>query len=441
MFISYSSYVEARAAVEGLSRAHLTSMRDAKKAQIERYFQTIQNQVLSFSKDRMIVNAMREFRQGFDDFRVQNGMNAPDVQRSKLSDYYKNDYAVEYRARNGETIADIQRLVAPLSPDSIALQHAFISGSPEPLGSKDALVSLNDNSLYSKLHEIYHPPIRDYQQRFEYYDIFLVAPDTGNIVYSVFKELDFATSLLDGPYSDSGIGRVFQAALNASSEDVVAIDDFAPYLPSYQDPAAFIASPIFDRGEQLGVLIFQMPIDRINAIMTHDQKWSESGLGASGETYLVGKDKKMRSLSRFLVEDKEGYLEALAAGNEHSAVINQIEVKNTSIGLQSVETEGARRALSGETDYAIFDDYRGVSVLSAFAPLSTEGLDWVILSEIDEAEAFHESEVLLESLIWIAIASISVVGLIALIVSSWFSQRLAKPVSAFTDKLAEIVAR
>ncbi|WP_156493340.1 hypothetical protein [Oleiphilus sp. HI0125] len=49
------------------------------------------------------------------------------------------------------------------------------------------------------------------------------------------------------------------------------IDDFAPYPPSYEDPAAFIASPIFDARELLGVLIFQMPIDRINAIMTHDQ--------------------------------------------------------------------------------------------------------------------------------------------------------------------------
>lgn len=441
LFISFTSYNEGRAAVEELSQAHLVSVRESKKSQIERYFKGIQDQVLSFSKDRMIVNAMREFRQGFDDFRSQAGISQLDIQRSDLSQYYKNDYAVEYQSRNGGESVDANALMAALDTDSIALQHAFISNNPEPLGSKDALVSLNDNSLYTKLHEVYHPPIRDYQQRFEYYDIFLVAPDTGDIVYSVFKELDYTTSLFDGPYANSGIGRVFQQAVESGSEDMVVIDDFHPYLPSYQDPAAFIASPIFDQGTLLGVLVFQMPIDRINAIMTHDQKWRENGLGESGETYLIGSDKKMRSMSRFLIEDKAAYLEALSAGGESSDAVASIDKKNTSIGLQSVSTSGAARALRGEVGFDIFSDYRGVPVLSAFAPLSIEGLDWAIMSEIDEVEAFHESELIASSLFWITAVSVLVVAVAAVFVSIWFSQRLAKPVSSFTDKLSEIVER
>ena len=441
LFVSITSYEEGKGAIEDLSKDHLVSIRESKKSQIERYFETIQNQVLSFSKDRMIVNAMREFRQGFDEFRAQSEQVAPDQQRNSVEQYYREDYLREYQNRNGGASPDVRSLLQGLDADSMALQYAFIAASPEPLGAKDALVSLGDNSLYSKLHEIYHPPIRDYLQRFEYYDIFLVAADTGDIVYSVFKELDYTTSLKDGPYAKSGIGRVFKQALESSNEDAVAIDDFHPYTPSYQDPAAFIASPIFDQGRKIGVLIFQMPIDRINAIMTHDRRWLENGLGASGETYLVGADFKMRSLSRFLIEDKAAYLQALESAGESAQIRGAIETKNTSIGLQSVNTEGAQKALGGETGYSIFDDYRGVSVLSAYAPLSIPGLQWVIMSEIDESEAFHESETMFSSMIWIVCLSMIGLAVVAVGMSLWFSSRLASPIVEFTEQLSDIVER
>ena len=38
----------------------------------------------------------------------------------------------------------------------------------------------------------------------------------------------------------------------------------------------------------MGVLLFQMPIDKINAVMTSNSDWKNVGLGDSGETYLVG---------------------------------------------------------------------------------------------------------------------------------------------------------
>ena len=77
------------------------------------------------------------------------------------------------------------------------------------------------------------------------YDIFLVDAETGFIVYSVFKEVDYATSLKSGPYRDTGIGKVFRKALEATSPDAVVIEDFAPYEPSYNASASFIASSLF----------------------------------------------------------------------------------------------------------------------------------------------------------------------------------------------------
>jgi sigma-B regulation protein RsbU (phosphoserine phosphatase) len=168
----------------------------------------------------------------------------------------------------------------------------------------------------------------------------------------------------------------------------VVVDDFEPYHPSYNSAAAFIASPIFDGEEMVGVLAFQMPIDRINQIMTNDQNWADVGLGESGETYIVAGDFKLRNQSRFLIEDSENYFRMIESTGTSAATVDQIRNLNTSIGLQEVRTEGTRDALAGHSDTRIFEDYRGVAVLSSYRPLDIDGLNWVIMSEIDEAEAF-----------------------------------------------------
>lgn len=442
--LATSSYEQANTALEAQSKAQLVSIREIKKSEIEHYFSTIQSQLLSFSKDRMIVNAMREFKQGFQDFRFQTNSAEREAEfRSALDTYYRNEFGKEFQNRNGGKSPNTASMMGGLDSDSLALQYAFIADNSNPLGEKDKLVRLSDESLYSSLHEVYHPPIKYYLDQFGYYDIFLVDNESGDIVYSVFKELDYTTSLIDGPYANSGIGRAFQRVRNASSEDAVALEDFAPYLPSYNDPASFIATPIFDEGAQIGVLIFQMPIDRINAIMTHDERWAESGLGASGETYLVGSDKRMRSMSRFLLEDYDNYIEAVkASGSTPIDALEKIQNHKTSIGLQVVDTDGTRAAISGETGFDIILDYRNVPVLSAYAPIDVAELDWVIMSEIDEAEAFAPSKELLSKIYELS-ATVLIATLLVTTIIAWFIVRvLARPLESlagFNQRVSQII--
>ncbi len=164
--------------------------------------------------------------------------------------------------------------------------------------------------------------------------------------------------------------------------------DFEPYTPSYEGAASFIASPIYDGSEKVGVLLFQMPIDSINTVMTSGNDWKDVGLGDSGETYLIGSDLSMRSQSRFLIEDKEGYYALMKGLGIDQGVLDKINAKNSTILLQKVDTKGTRAAVAGSTNVEIFPDYRNVNVLSAYAPIEVEDVDWVIMSEIEESEAF-----------------------------------------------------
>lgn len=439
--VAIFSLQESQEAIHNRVQEQLVSLRELKAKQIEDYIGQLRGQILTLSADRMIIDAMGEFRAAYNNVEgeVRDGMGASNLHlsawRQELAGYYTDQYGSEYRSRNQDRSPSASLWLERLDEESIVLQYHYIQDNPNPLGSKDAMTQSDDGTRWSALHAKYHPSIRKFLLEFGYYDIFLCDPQTGDIVYSVFKELDFTTSLTDGPFSNTGIGRVFQEANASGDPDYVAIDDFCPYPPSYEDQAGFIASPIFDGTEKIGILIFQMPIDRINDIMTSGQDWVKVGLGESGETYLVGLDRKMRSCNRFLIEDPDGYFAAVEETGMDNSTLDMIKAKNTTIGLQEIEAKASQGALAGSTGFDIIQDYREVPVLSAFKPLDIAGLDWAIMAEIDEAEAFGTARSLRT---FVIIIGVVMAGLI--LVAGWFLARsIARPITTISE-VAELIA-
>jgi len=322
----------------------------------------------------------------------------------------------------------------PNSFTAAYLQHHYISENQFPTGRKNALRQANDGSQYSKVHNAFHNTLNSYLEKFDFYDIFLVDHNTGDIVYSVFKEADFATNLRNGPYRRSNIASAYEEANVLALADAPIFVEFDYYAPSYGAPAAFIAKPIFDNGERIGVLIFQMPITRINQIMTGNQHWVKDGLGETGETYLVGPDFTMRSVSRFLVEDREGYFAALEKLDYPSKTISQLDEFDTSILLQRVQTKASFGALSGKSSTGIIEDYRGISVLSSYGPIQFGDHQWALISEIDEAEAFAPIDALARTLI---ISSL-LIGALVVGLAAYFSGQFTKPVISLANAARKV---
>lgn len=114
----------------------------------------------------------------------------------------------QYEKRNLGSRTELGNLISGLDEDTIALQYQYIKRNSHPLGKKDELLDPIDGSQYGEWHSRYHPFLRDFQKRFGFYDLFLVGAESGRIVYSVFKGLDFATSLIDGPCAKTGSFRL-----------------------------------------------------------------------------------------------------------------------------------------------------------------------------------------------------------------------------------------
>lgn len=376
IILGLSMYYLASNAIMKQATDRLTAVRTIKANQIQGYFHSIQDQIQTFSEDRMVIQAMSDFKRGMNALQPvgeTEDLNVSDM-RQQVGRYYKAEFLRRYNADNKDSQEEaeslVNKLVSPLDADAIMLQYQYIQQNPNALGSKELLDDAGDGSDYSLSHSLYHPIIRSYLQKFGYYDIFLVDISSGDIVYSVFKEVDYATSLRDGPYAGTNLARAFREAAKSNWKDSVIFVDYESYPPSYEAPASFIASPIFEGNKKVGVAIFQMPIGRINEILSE-----RTGLGETGETYAVGSDHLFRNDSR--------YLEQL---NVDSTIINPSIKASTDAVISALD--------NNEAGCAVIRNYRGKEVLSSWQPLTVdidaEGNEdsrhWALMSEIELAE-------------------------------------------------------
>ena len=200
-----------------------------------------------------------------------------------------------------------------------------------------------------------------YIEKYGYYDLFLIAPN-GLIFYTVTHEADYRTNIVSGRFASSNLGALTRRILDQKE---YALVDFAPYAPSNGVPAAFLGQPVIEDGQVKMIVALQLSLDAINSIMQQ-----RTGLGRTGETYLIGPDHLMRS---------DSFLDP----TNHS-----VKASFADPAKGAVKTKAALAALSGRTGREVHLDYNGNQVLSTYAPIKADGLNWALLAEIDRAEAF-----------------------------------------------------
>ncbi|MGP1395600.1 MAG: methyl-accepting chemotaxis protein [Inquilinaceae bacterium] len=282
------------------------------------------------------------------------------------------------------------------------LQTLYITDNPHPLGQKDALDAAKDGSSYSAVHARLHPWFRTFLKERGFYDIFLFDLD-GNLIYTVFKELDFATNLVSGPWAETDLGNAFRAARDGAANSEVAFFDFRPYAPSNDAPASFIATAINDAdGAPLGVLVFQMPIDGINATM------QAAHMGETGEAMIIGTDRLMRNDSRF---------------SEESTILTRV-----------VDMEAVSRALAGETGVMDDRDFEGNAVAAAFTPLDFHGTRWAIVTRQSLDEVLAPVRALRDQLLLFGVAGILVIA----VLGGLLGRGIARPIAAMTAAMRRL---
>ena len=440
IIVGRESLNSGRAALEAQAREALVAQRASKAAQISDYFDALSNQVQVLAASPDVIGAMRELPAAYDNS-VISIADLP-AERVRLGKYYTGEFMNEFQKRNTGKTLNMSESVAALPDIAMNLQYQYIAANPNPLGSKGALDRASDGSRYSELHGSVHPFLRTALRQFGLYDIFLVEPRNGTIVYTVFKELDFATSLVSGPFAKSRLGDAFRQSWALDRPGQIALSEFGEYLPSYNDQAAFLGTPIFEGGKKIGVLVVQVPIDKINSLMTDEAKWKERGLGDSGETYLVSAaDGTPRSVARLAVEDIEAYGKSVGDAGFAKGLVNAVTMKGTSIGLVPIKTQATQEVFEkGLSGFGVYPNYAKVPVLGAYAPLSVLGLRWAIVAEIRASEAFAPvAKVREKVVVWSTGIAIALLVL-GLIIAFALLRSVTRPITRMQNTVAAIAA-
>lgn len=297
--VGFIGYQSGRTSLRNSVFDRLTEIRQSQTRQLQAQFSDLKNSLVIYSRGSTATQAIEAFTAGFD--QLGDAVINP-VQQQSLVDYYNNQFSKAEQAQTGNKV-DVDALLPASNPQKYlqALYTAPFNDWDKSIKFDDA----RDGSAWSAANARFNDFFREIVRRFEFEDALLI--DTrGNVVYSAYKGVDLGTNVLTGPYRGGGLTDAYTKALQSNTLDYVGVTDFGDYQPA-DEPTAWLVAPVGPQGHVDGVLALQFPISKINRLMTMDKRWEESGMGKTGETFIVGPDDLMRSDSRLFLEDPKAY--------------------------------------------------------------------------------------------------------------------------------------
>ncbi|WP_299483395.1 methyl-accepting chemotaxis protein [uncultured Roseibium sp.] len=364
--IGAASYMASVSSLEQLTKQRLLAAAEIGTDEIHMYLEAIEHQLVLIAEHPGTATAIQEFANVWDEMSAEG---------------------VDIKA---------------------ALQEAYITENPHPTGEKDKLYEASTGTAYDAVHAKYHPWFHKLQQDEGYYDVFLF--DTqGNLVYSVFKELDYATNFNadGGEWAGSDLGEVYRNAMKITEHSDVAFEDFAPYGPSNDAPASFMAHPIVDSNQKtIGVLAFQMPVDKINELMRH-----ELGLGETGELAMIGADGLMRNDTKYTPDVND-----ILATKIESTVIDEAKANGNAFGFAEL--------------------YRGELMDIEALKFEYQGNNYVLLAMQSHAEATAPVVAMRNQMLVVGFGLLAIVAIAGL----FAARTITQPVSRLVDAMSRLAA-
>jgi methyl-accepting chemotaxis protein len=218
-------------------------------------------------------------------------------------------------------LPDLGAAVRARSPASAALQQAYVVRNPHGPGQREALDRPEWPGRHAELHAQIHPAWRTARLSLGFDDLLLIDTATDTVVYSVAKDADFATSLVDGIGAASALAETYARVRRASAPTALAVSDAARYLPAPAEWVVFAAVPVFEGDRQVGVLAGRV---RLQALTQPLQAWND-------QAWLVGPDGTLRSVPAAWAADASAFAEAASAVAQDKRELARH--RNTPVGL------------------------------------------------------------------------------------------------------------
>jgi HAMP domain-containing protein len=223
--------------------------------------------------------------------------------------------------------------------------------------------------------------------RQDWQEVMLLTADGGQIMLSSIPDFEGQYRVSDSFFVEGKQGLFIQTVYPS---------------PITAKPAMTIAHPLMaEEGDVFGVLAVNLNLDRMDQIIQ-----DRTGLGETGETYLVDKFNVFVSSQRFGREDYP----------------------------RGVHTQGINAALAGENGSGMYTNYAGVPVIGVYRWI--EAQDLALMAEIYQQEAFAPARRLATTITLVGLTSAGILaGGVFLL-----ARQIARPILAITNAASRVAA-
>ncbi|CAK8724750.1 hypothetical protein KKHLCK_14880 [Candidatus Electrothrix laxa] len=325
---------------------------------------------------------------------------AMEYKRDLIKKYFTElDIGINLQGELSSNINMMRRLNAAFKKSGVSLPEFITTTDWEIINTEDG------NSL------------RAYQIAHAYQDVFLVDM-SGRILYSG-SEQHVGENILTEEYELQKLTCAYQAALDTGRS---ALSDYGFHNTDKKKISLFLARALEndETGEEIGVLVFELPYNQLDSYMQ-----AHFGLGESGETYLVGTDFLIRSSLRFLNKDT-----ILQTRVKTILLDNWLEEHKKWHHLHEQLPENDF-PVPRSTKETIYSNYQGLPVLGMYSSLDflrKWGIHWVLVAEVNEKEAFASASALKYIVISLLVSTAGIVLLLSWIITV----RLVSPLRQLT---------
>ncbi|MEK9682183.1 MAG: HAMP domain-containing protein [Nitrosopumilus sp.] len=185
-------------------------------------------------------------------------------------------------------------------------------------------------------------------------------------------------------------------------------ESFVDFEPSGAGKKMIVVTPVYSTDSKIGDEAIGVIISRMRTAAIDNVLLNRSGLGETGEVYIVNSDFVMLSESRFF----------------ENAVFKQL-----------VDTVGVQECFTNNIEHVgIYPDYRGISIYGSSYCMPEFGI--VLLAEMDEKELVEPIKILQTRIILTSLLIILAMGLVAFFAAESLSHPL-RALKKAANKIAE----
>ncbi|HEX6254333.1 MAG TPA: adenylate/guanylate cyclase domain-containing protein [Euzebyales bacterium] len=423
----------ASSVADTLLHARSRALLSLQSGEVERYLQGTRTSVSALAASERVARTADDFATAYQQL---GDLQPADVEGAddELATWYRTELVPGIGVATGQA-PDLRRLL-PETTAARYLQHRHVIVDADPSADGDVGEPAAGDT-WSTVHAEADPRLTDLVEASGLEDLYLIDADTGLVVYSVEKLPDFATSLDVGPYSGSLLAQAFRRVRDDPEAGVVS-SDIAPYLPASGQPQGFVAAPVHDGDRLTSVIAARISLDEIDRIMTVGGDWEDVGFGATGETFLVGADGRMRSISRAFVEDRAAYLQTVA--DAETATVEEraaMTATGTTAIQQRVFTDAEMADVAtGDTVDGTAAGYLGEEVWTALEPVDVPGPEWSVALQVIDAELTAPTRRYRRQ----TIVALAVLVLIVSFLAVGWARNVFRPIRTVAERLGDVTA-